>query len=122
MIRVLFTALPVLTLVLLSCSSPVDISGVYVCDDHRSGFSIEPIEDGYKVTSVILENGRIAERLFSYTIPKSPNNHYRIYTEAEKINYYDVKASSSGFNGVYRNTEKQFMVRALIALLRKTDL
>jgi hypothetical protein len=118
MTRAVLTALLVLILSLMRCSSALDISGLYLCDDRGSGFLIEPDESGYRVTAVIFKEGSITETLFSYSIEKSRNNCYRLYTEPEKLNYYDVEASSSGFNGVYRNIEKQYMIRAL---LRKVD-
>ena len=115
------TALTTLLFVLLAlvrCSSPVDISGLYLCEDRKSGFLIEPAGSGYRVTAVSMKEGRVVEKHFSYSVEKSSNNCYRLYTEPEKLNYYDVKAIPSGLNGVYRNIEKQSMIRAL---LRKAD-
>jgi len=106
-------------LILVQCSSPIDISGLYLCEDRKSGFSIESADGGYRVAFVSISEGRIVETHFCYTTKKSSNNCYRLYTDPEKLNYYDVTANSSGFNGVYRNNEKYFMIRAL---LRRVDL
>lgn len=77
----------------------MDISGLYLCEDCKSGFLIESAGSGYRVTAVSIREGRIVEKHFSYSIENSSNNCYRLYTEPEKLNYYDVKAIPSGFNG-----------------------
>ena len=118
-------SLLVLSMIILvpGCSRSYDISGLYRDeDDQKSGLLIEPNGRGYDVTVVTLAGDRIRERLMHQYIVRSRQNYYRISTDTEGINCYEVKASGSSLVGICRSMEGQALHRAVLRRIETNTL
>ena len=102
--------------VLIGCSNPPDISGVYRQDrDAGEAFLIRDDGGAYSVTRLILKEGKVDRRIPCPPVSRLGTNRFHIFIDAERSRFFEVRYRDEALVGFFRDMEEETLCRVTLS-------